>query len=66
MNPLSAKNVAINNIYSEEPRNKMLSVKMSEAELTYLAQVARGAGETISSFTRKALSAHIIQTIKAV
>ena len=49
----------IKSIYSKEPRNKFLSVKMSKIELAYLAQSAKNSGDTISSFTRKALSAYL-------
>ena len=61
MTKLDSKNIDIKSIYSKEPRNRLLSVKMSEVEMAYLAQVARGAGDTISSFTRKALSAYLAQ-----
>ena len=61
MTKSNSKSVDIKSVYSEVPRNKVLTVKMSKNELAYVAQIARGAGDTISSFTRKALSAYIAQ-----
>jgi len=61
MTKSNSKSVDIKSVYSESPRNKMLTVKMSEKELSHVAQVARGVGDTISSFTGKALSAYIAQ-----
>lgn len=62
MTRLNSKNVDIKSLYSEKPRNKLLSVKMSEAELAYITKVARESGNTISSFTRQALSAYLSAT----
>lgn len=58
MTKLTSKNIDIGSIYSEEARNKLLSVRMSETELDYISEIARASGNTISSFTRKALSAY--------
>lgn len=52
----------IDQIYSKEHRNKLLTVKMSPSELETLANTARNSGNTISSFTRKALQ-NYIQTL---
>lgn len=51
--------LTIDQIYSKERRNKLLTVKMSPRELETLANTARNSGNTISSFTRKALQSYI-------
>lgn len=50
--------------YSVKPRSKHLVVKMSDVELHHIAKVARESGNTISSFTRKALSSLIRSTLE--
>ena len=59
MTKLNSKNIDVGSIYSKEPRNKLLSVKMSVSELAFISEVAKASGNTISSFTRKALSAYV-------
>jgi predicted DNA-binding protein len=53
------KELTLNRVYSEEPRTKLLTVKMSPSELELLANTARNSGNTISSFTREALQNYI-------
>lgn len=62
MTTLISKAIDIKSIYSEEPRNKLLAVKMSAVELDYITRAARESGNTISSFTRKAISAYLDAT----
>jgi len=51
--------LTLNRVYSQEPRKKLLTVKMSVSELDILANTAKKSGNTISSFTRKALQSYI-------
>jgi hypothetical protein len=51
--------LTLNRVYSQEPRKKLLTVKMSVSELDILADTAKKSGNTISSFTRKALQNYI-------